>query len=454
MKNTGVSSFCTIQLRRIVHSDLVSLIVLFLPLLLFTSSASVTGSNMSGKTLDIKTQITRSLERLARYESHVSFMTQCIQQQIIPKGMRLKFGSSALPNVHFLHEHIKTTLSAASADILHTCRDSYQSLVNKERLLLDEKMYDFFQTSDFFTIESVLRFKYHQACAKRRYYAKRKQRKIAKLVQERDFQSHSPSRSTPPPSTDNKRRSRRFRKSRKSTTDPHSGGDTDFVINLSDCQLTEDQVSVLSLGPKFCPTPQSLDHNKLSEDITEGCRKVRLKEYFYNPDTPTDSQPPVPKFFKPTGYLPPKGRVKELDIFCDTLQSRVENFKPNKPKHSNLSQSQKKAVQELRQLVIDRSIRISVADKGGKVVVQNTEDYIREAKRMLSNEAHYKTVAKNPTVQIAKESNNIVQELHAMNHIDDNTHNGQSLILKQSEHPPFTTFRRYINPYNSPLADL
>ena len=72
--------------------------------------------------------------------------------------------------------------------------------------------------------------------------------------------------------------------------------------------------------------------------------------------------------------------------------------------------TERKALNELRALVMARTIRISPADKRGAIVVQDTTDYVAEAERQLGNAAHYKKVDKDPTVEVAKQSNAIVEE--------------------------------------------
>ena len=49
------------------------------------------------------------------------------------------------------------------------------------------------------------------------------------------------------------------------------------LANISIVKLSEEQVKVLKLGSKFCPTPLSYNTERLSADVHEGCRRVRLK---------------------------------------------------------------------------------------------------------------------------------------------------------------------------------
>eukprot|EP00745_Piridium_sociabile_P013804 TRINITY_DN2026_c0_g1_i5.p1 TRINITY_DN2026_c0_g1~~TRINITY_DN2026_c0_g1_i5.p1 ORF type:complete len:690 (-),score=105.99 TRINITY_DN2026_c0_g1_i5:520-2589(-) len=133
----------------------------------------------------------------------------------------------------------------------------------------------------------------------------------------------------------------------------------------------------------------------------------------------------LPNVIKKTMYQPPKGRVKELDLFCDTIQTLTHNHDSHTiptQKH-NLTHEQKKALRELDVLVKDRVVRISTADKGGAMVVQDVSSYVDEANRQLTNPLHYVTVEEDPTRKIAKQANDIVEHLKRDNLIDKNTYN-------------------------------
>ncbi|KAL8581298.1 hypothetical protein ACOMHN_028324 [Nucella lapillus] len=162
-------------------------------------------------------------------------------------------------------------------------------------------------------------------------------------------------------------------------------------------ELSENQQELLSLGPKFCPTPRSLDHDQLARDIDEGCRRLRLKELFYESDE--EEETVAPKFYKPTGYRPPTGRDYALDDYCGTLATRTQQYQPSRRPRDNLSQGHR-----------------------GAVVVQNTSDYVSEALRQLNSGEHYEVLKKDPTIHIAHKSNQIVNRLLKDGYIDENTH--------------------------------
>jgi hypothetical protein len=331
--------------------------------------------------------------------------------------MLTRFGKDALPIVEYLQTIVSHTLSSATREIIVACRDTYRSLVKTETDHLHTILLDIHQSVSYVEFECLRNFHENLSLKLKRKYASKKNKKLHKLVVLREANGQA--------STQKKesrvKKCRRFKRRGTATLQVDSNKSspvTNTVVNLSDTELTQEQAQVLALGPKFCPTPRSLDSQRLKNDVTEGCRRVRLKELFYQPDK--EEQGP-PRFYKKTFYVPPSGRDQALDAYCNTIESLVSDFSPNKHFRDNLSPPQRKAMGELRQLVQDRVIRISQADKGGAVVVQNTEDYIREANRQLTDTVHYKTVSNDPTPKITTSSNKLVKELPSNGHIDENT---------------------------------
>ncbi|XP_070189013.1 uncharacterized protein [Littorina saxatilis] len=86
-----------------------------------------------------------------------------------------------------------------------------------------------------------------------------------------------------------------------------------------------------------------------------------------------------------------------------------------------MTKDQRTAMKELKQKVKEREIRISKADKGGAVVVQNCEKYIQEAKTQLNNPLHYTKLTKDTTSHIVQTSNAIVADLYDKGDIDKTT---------------------------------
>ena len=51
----------------------------------------------------------------------------------------------------------------------------------------------------------------------------------------------------------------------------------------------------------------------------------------------------------------------------------------------------------MRDVYKNPHITIKPGDKGGSIVIMNTEDYIAETNRQLFNQEHYKTLDEDPT---------------------------------------------------------
>ena len=54
----------------------------------------------------------------------------------------------------------------------------------------------------------------------------------------------------------------------------------DTVINLSNVQLSQAEIKLLSRGLTFVPTPQRINWSEIQADIDDFARRLRLKELF------------------------------------------------------------------------------------------------------------------------------------------------------------------------------
>ena len=73
-------------------------------------------------------------------------------------------------------------------------------------------------------------------------------------------------------------------------------------------------------------------------------------------------------------------------------------------------------------MVQDRKIRITRADKGGAIVVQDVDRYINEGLRLLHDPAEYDKVAKDPTPRVSTITNKLLDKLKSEEYIDKATH--------------------------------
>ncbi|XP_077131129.1 uncharacterized protein LOC143785876 [Ranitomeya variabilis] len=221
----------------------------------------------------------------------------------------------------------------------------------------------------------------------------------------------------------NKRRNDNYKRRDKWADNP--GNARLQVINLSDKQLTEPQVEVLSLGLTFSPS-SSFDSFLAVKDLNLFARKLVLKKLHSRSDKGmewTEKEleaiatleelsgerdetaekgkfiPPKPKKFPSMNLYP------NIDLFVKLVSKEFGEI-PNKITRDNLSIEQRRALKELKSM---RDIVIKPADKGGNIIIQSTRMYEREAFRQLRDSSCYKRLTYNPTLSFQSELQEILE---------------------------------------------
>ena len=80
-----------------------------------------------------------------------------------------------------------------------------------------------------------------------------------------------------------------------------------------------------------------------------------------------------------------------------------------------------KEYQAMRDLHNNPNITIKPANKGGSIVMINTLDYMKEAQRQLSNQQHYKTLDKDPTIPNNRYIHHLIDQAWRLGIIDKTT---------------------------------
>lgn len=196
----------------------------------------------------------------------------------------------------------------------------------------------------------------------------------------------------------------------------YQGSET--VVNLSSRVLTEAELSVLSRGLKFCPTPEGIDAYQLRKDITEYARRVRLREYFYNDETVESDFSETPAFKKKSSWCPKKNREMVLEAYVRELENKILSSDLDTRVNRNLTREEQRAFSNLRRY---NDIIIKEADKGSGVVIMDREIYIAEGKRQLSDAKVYKKLPRDPTMEMRDLVNKKLEQLHDKGYINDET---------------------------------
>ena len=148
------------------------------------------------------------------------------------------------------------------------------------------------------------------------------------------------------------------------------------ITNLSNHQLSRDEISLLSKVLNFIPTPRKDHPAKMLQDILLFDRKIRLEYHFYNdPDqNPEASQENTYSEQTNIKYCTPfqAGPPEWTGFILDTCRNSIINEflkelnHPTISKKKNLSHKELQAMSDIHN---NPDITIKSADKGGSIVI-------------------------------------------------------------------------------------
>ena len=185
-------------------------------------------------------------------------------------------------------------------------------------------------------------------------------------------------------------------------------------MNLSAYSPNIFELKILSKGLKFIPTLKS-DPIEIEKDILLFQRRLKLIQHFKD-----DGRIQEDKFNTKanTGWTPNINMPNNLICFMMNVESDILNIKSKEKQYPNLTKKEFKAIKTLRD---NDSIVIRKADKGGKTVILNKNNYIKEANRQLQNRNHYRPLAKDNTVKTNKEVKDYITQIYSEGHINEET---------------------------------
>lgn len=157
-------------------------------------------------------------------------------------------------------------------------------------------------------------------------------------------------------------------------------------MNLSSCQLTNEERSVLNLGLGFVVTPHD-NAFQTRIDLYKLFRLLKLRAFFGTQPQTSDSK----NRFKPKSQFTPCIQYEDIAVFERLVLRDVGAIESRGYHHTHdLSYSEKRALDALAN---DQSI----ADKGGAVVAMDKVDYMEEVNRQLQDLEFYEPLNEDPT---------------------------------------------------------
>ena len=167
------------------------------------------------------------------------------------------------------------------------------------------------------------------------------------------------------------------------------------VVNLSKRTLSDLEISVLSKGLQFCPTPKHIDKGKLKEDLEVFGRKLRLRWHFRDEEGDFADAP----VFRKKSTFNPRNIDAQIELYLSQIEGEIMQISEAGSNFSNLSAQEQQALRDLQN---DSSIVIKGADKGSAIVVWDREDYLKEADSQLSDTDVYEECVTDPLPQLQK----------------------------------------------------
>ena len=118
------------------------------------------------------------------------------------------------------------------------------------------------------------------------------------------------------------------KRSRRKTKPANIQQDNSSVINLSNSPLSTDEISVLSRGLTFCPTPRHINWPEVTADIYDFARRMRLTEYFFDDDrtnNPNVTEQDTP-FCDNSTWNPPIDRTGKNCATCPYISDGLTSY--------------------------------------------------------------------------------------------------------------------------------
>ncbi|CAG2208988.1 unnamed protein product [Mytilus edulis] len=152
------------------------------------------------------------------------------------------------------------------------------------------------------------------------------------------------------------------------------------------------------VGFKFAPVPYS-NVPELKADINNFSRRLRLKEEFGNKKDHDKSL-----VRNKSTYTPRPGKDDYLDTYIETITKFPVRTRKCK---QNLTRNEQDALKSLKD---DDSIIIKEADKGGAIIIMDTDFYKEKVLEQLNDEEYYKQVTNNPDKATKKRLKKLIKD--------------------------------------------
>ncbi|XP_043928790.1 C2 domain-containing protein 3 [Protopterus annectens] len=191
-----------------------------------------------------------------------------------------------------------------------------------------------------------------------------------------------------------KKHKNRFRQHNFTVPVTTNGDINDNIHNISSFELSPIHIKLLNKGLSFVPS-FSVSETQLLQDVDEFCRILNLKIFFADQEY---TQRSSDFKFRKSKFVPPMN--KHVSIFRECVMKELHFSNLYGLTANNLTSLERLALVELSN---NHDIVITMADKGGAVVVLDYSLYNQEVSRQLADSSFYMVLNVDPTLSFKKE---------------------------------------------------
>jgi hypothetical protein len=162
------------------------------------------------------------------------------------------------------------------------------------------------------------------------------------------------------------------------------------ITNISNTQLTKDEINILNKGLKFIPFPQEPDYDLYTKQIKKFKRRIYCKMFFSKLQTttlnPTEENRSL-KRLNPN-WNPPIDKNVKIIRYMTIIDRETERIVKN-PSYSNAKNIMNNEKKALENLMKNKNITIKKTDKGGGICILDKRSYEEKIRQLLEDKNTY-----------------------------------------------------------------
>ena len=348
------------------------------------------------------------------------FLESCIKHRILPVGFRLGFNLACHHNNDESMEGIKDILNDASSKIMTIVHNSNKQEITKKDIVLKNQMKNL--------NEEQCKNKLNDKFKRELQNVDRRHRNKIRFLRNENFANivagHGGSiklqsncfkpRSIFVPKLKRPHRCcRRGKRKKKNSINNESTDENNQIINndrlpivlTENVNLTEDQKYICSLSDKFIPTPTApINVADMMVGTYEWAERLRWQRFHASKEKETLEDGEEKVFVKlpwytPTGKQAPRGD-HALETFIEKCMDDFIDKSNRRRIKDNLTEGQRSAINELKNLPLTHNAVCRFADKSGVTVITSIEEDETRILSDLTNDQQYDVVENDPTLSV------------------------------------------------------